>query len=208
MGGAADVASAAAPRGGRPRSVEADKAIVHATLELLGEVGPTGLTVEEVASRAGVSKATLYRRYPGKDQLIVDALASLNADLPVEVPDVGSTRDTLVLMLDTWRAGHATSLAGRLFPRVTAHARTNPPLFGCFYDRVIEPRRELFRLVLRRGIDRGELRGDVDIELAVTLLIAPTLYQLQLTAGGRDPAPGAGSAEFVDAVLDGLTPRG
>lgn len=202
------VASAAAHRGGRPRSAEADRAIVGATLELLGELGPTGLTVEEVASRAGVSKATLYRRYAGKDQLIVDALASLNDELPAETPDCGSTRDTLVLILEGWRAGYPTSLAGRLFPRVTAHARSNPPLFGCFYDRVIEPRRERFREVLRRGVARGELRDDLDVELAVTLLIAPTLYQLQLSAGGRDPAPGSGAAELVDAVLDGLAVRG
>lgn len=201
------VDSATAHRGGRPRSAEADRAIVAATLELLGELGPTGLTVEEVASRAGVSKATLYRRYAGKDQLIVDALASLNDELPAEAPDAGSTRDTLVLILETWRAGYPSSLAGRLFPRVTAHARSNPPLFGCFYDRVIEPRRERFREVLRRGVDRGELRADLDMELAVTLLIAPTLYQLQLSAGGRDPAPGSGAAELVDAVLDGLAAR-
>ena len=204
--GPADAKSHAArgARGpGRPRDERVDAAIVVATLDVLGEVGPTGLSVEEVAGRAGVSKATIYRRFPCKDDLVVAALASLNASLPSELPEL-STRDTLVGMVTAWWDNHESSQTGRLFPRVFAHARANPRMFCSFYDQVIEPRREQYRSALRRGVARGELRPDTNVELVTTLLIASTLYTLQVRAGGREAAPGAGPADFVDAVLAGF----
>jgi AcrR family transcriptional regulator len=190
---------------GRPRDEKAGFAIVAATLELLAEVGPTGLSVEEVASRAGVGKATIYRRFATKDDLVVAALASLNELLPSVSPE-GPVRDALVQVVTSWWDRYDDSQSGRLFPRVFAHARTNPRMFGSFYDTVIEPRRELFRSAIRAGIAAGELRPDTDVELLTTMLIATTLYMLQIRASGRDAAPGSGPAQLVDAAIAGFLP--
>ena len=94
-----------------------------------------------------------------------------------------------------------------VFQRVMAHAKSNPRLFESFYDAVIEPRRELFRVVLRRGIERGEIRPDADIELLVTLILGSSVYMNQVRSSGRDPAPGAGADALVDAALAGFLAR-
>ncbi len=191
---------------GRPRDERADQAIMTATLDLLSEVGPTGLSVEEVATRAGVGKTTIYRRFATKDDLMVAALATLNDALPTTLPD-GSTRETLVGMVSGWWEHQTSSPTGQLFPRVLAHAKNNPRMFCSFYDQVIEPRREVYRTIIRRGIARGELREDTDIELMTTLVISSSVYTLQVRASGRDVAPNAGPAEFVDAILTGFLAR-
>jgi hypothetical protein len=80
-------------------------------------------------------------------------------------------------------------------------------MFGCFYDSVIEARRDLYRQIIRRGVASGELRPDTDVELLTTLVISSTLYVLQVRAAGRDATAGAGPAELVDAILDGFLPR-
>ncbi len=191
---------------GRPRSVEADKAILDATLVLLAEVGPTALSVEEVASRAGVGKTTIYRRFATKDDLVVASLASLNESLPTEIAE-GTVRDSLVAMVTGWWAQQADgSTSGQLFHRVLAHAKTNPQMFCAFYDQVIEPRRDRYRDVVRRGIARGELRDDTDVELMTTLIISSSVYVLQMRASGRDASPGSGPGDFVDAILRGFLP--
>jgi len=196
-----DVCASRGP--GRPRDARADEAIIGTTLSLLSEVGITGLSIEEVAARAGVSKATIYRRFDSKDALIVAALASLNADLPVEIP-VGPTRDVLVNFFESWWQSHPSSQSGQLFPRLFGHARSHPELFGSFFDQVIEPRRDFFRRVIRQGIDQGELRVDTDVELVTTLLISSSVYTLHLRAAGRDVAPGSTPTDFVDAVIAGF----
>jgi AcrR family transcriptional regulator len=189
---------------GRPRSVEADKAILDAALVLLAEVGPTALSVEEVASRAGVGKTTIYRRFATKDDLVVASLASLNESLPTEIAE-GNVRDRLVAMVTGWWAQQADgNPSGQLFHRVLAHAKRNPQMFCSFYDQVIEPRRDLYRTVVRRGIERGELREDTDVELMTTLIISSSVYVLQMRASGRDASPGSGPADFVDAILRGF----
>jgi AcrR family transcriptional regulator len=201
----ADTAETSVRGPGRPRDERVDRAILATTLDVLAEVGPTGLSVDEVATRAGSSKTAIYRRFSTKDDLIVAALASLNASLPAQPPD-GSARDALVLLVSGWWDQYATP-TGQLYPRVLAHAKNNPRMFCSFYDQVMEPRRELYRSAIRRGIDAGELRADTDVELLTTLVVSSTVYTLQVRASGRDPAPGAGPAELVDAILDGFRPR-
>jgi AcrR family transcriptional regulator len=190
---------------GRPRDERVDAAIMASTLDLLAEVGPTGLSVDEVATRAGVSKTAIYRRYSTKDDLVVAAIATLNELLPAEPPP-GSARDALVAMVSAWWEQYS-SPNGQLFPRVLAHAKNNPRMFCSFYDQVMEPRRDLYRTAIRRGIETGELRPDTDVELMTTLIVASSVYTLQVRTSGRDAAPGAGPAEVVDAVISGFEPR-
>ncbi len=194
---------------GRPRDPHTGQAILQAALELLADKGLTGLSIEDVATRAGVGKATIYRRWEGKDELVADALGTMNDDLLLPDRDpaaTGSSRQTLTGMLDAIIYKQADSCSGRLFPRLLGHAKSNPDLFAVFYDRVIEPRRAALRGVVEAAQASGEI-GPIDSDLAITLLLAPVAYRNMMAVGGRDPAPGATTADLVDAVLDGLAPR-
>jgi AcrR family transcriptional regulator len=200
-------AAVSRPRGpGRPRDERADRAILDATLQLLAEVGPTGLSVEEVAVRAGVSKATIYRRFQTKDDLVVGCLSGLVVARPDDVP-VGSVHDRLVFLVEHWWSSYVTSSNGQVFHRVLAHAKSNPRLFEAFYDEVIEPRRELFRAVLRDAVATGEVRADADLELVITMIVGTSVYTNQTRSAGRDPMPGSGPHELVDAALASVLAR-
>ena len=193
---------------GRPRSTEADRAITEATLSLLAEVGLGAFAVEEVAARAGVSKATIYRRFPNRDALIVESLAQVMDTAPRPlVEESESTRDVLVRMVNGMRDWYGDSPNGALMTRMLGYARSNPALFGCFYDRVIVSRRSMVKALLVRGVARGEIRTELDLDLAVTMIVSPTLYLATVEAGGRDAAPGSSAEQVVDVILNGLAPR-
>jgi AcrR family transcriptional regulator len=188
-------------RPGRPRRIEVDRAIVAATLDILVEEGYTALTVEAVAARAGVGKTTLYRRWPSKDLLIADALASVNDELP-PVPAAGSIRDRLVEMLENVRLRGPETFSGRIMPRMVAYARSHPHLYAMYTERVLEPRRERLRALLREGVASGELRPDLNIDVATTCFVAPMLYSSLVLCSG-DQAPEGLSEQIVDLVLNG-----
>src|SRR5204862_6257627 len=99
---------------GRPREARADRAIVTATLELMAERGVRDLRMDDVADRAGVGKATIYRRYRSKDALVTDAVATLVSE--IEMPDAGSTRADLLALMGQAVALYSGSLAARLMP--------------------------------------------------------------------------------------------
>ncbi|MGN9807139.1 TetR/AcrR family transcriptional regulator [Micromonospora sp. L32] len=170
--------TADAPRSpGRPRSVRADEAIIEATLDLLAE-GSTieALSIEAIASRAGVGKATIYRRWPGKDALLLDALRRLKGVLPQPVGH--SVRDDLVLIVGA--VGHNIDpRAAKIMPCLVPEVNRSPDHFQ-LYQNIIEPRRQLMREVLRRGIRTGELRADLDVEVTMALLTGPMLIQRML----------------------------
>jgi AcrR family transcriptional regulator len=197
-------APVAAPRPvGRPRDPKCDTAIVAATLELLAEAGYSALTMEAVAARAGVGKATLYRRFPNKQQLVIEAVATLNEQ---PEPDGGlGVREELVALLEAIRRKSSASLAGKIFPRLVGESVDNPELMSSYREQVLLPRRERFAAVLRRGIEEGLLRRDVDVEHAIDLLVGPMAYRNLLRA---DLPPGPElAARIVDDVLAGLAPR-
>lgn len=187
---------------GRPRSLEADTAIIDATLELIVTDGIDGLSVESVAARAGVGKATIYRRWANKEELVVDALASLNDALP-DIPDADNVRDRLVVMLDQTRTKSLETCSGRLMPRMLSYATQHPDLFRQYFEHVIQPRRDRYRVVLADGIASGELRPDLDIEVTATLIAAPMLYLHLMQAAMGSPPLGT-SEKLVDMVLDGI----
>jgi len=195
-----------APRSpGRPRSEQADRAILDATLDLLAEVGVTALSIEAVAARAGVGKTTIYRRWPSRDALVVDALGTLTERLP---PVRGeSVRDDLVLLVDSIRRRSLDSRVGRILPRMVGEQASHPELALCYRRSVVEPRRERVREVLRRGVASGELRADLDVELALALVTGPMLAQVMLGPGRAGPLPSSLSARLVDAALEGMRPR-
>ena len=193
-------------RRGRPRSVEADAAILDATLQLIDEDGLTGLSVEAVAARAGVGKATIYRRWPSKEALVASALGRCAEEMPVAEMTGASLRDQLVAYVEQIRLKSPETRGGRIMPRMLSHAGRSPELFQIYFDQVIRPRRARVRLALERAVAAGELRDDIDLDLAVTMVTAPMLYLNLVQSANGAPRPGSSEA-LVDAVLSGLTPR-
>ena len=182
---------------GRPRSEEAHQAILDATLELLVEVGFSALTVEGVAQRAGVGKATIYRRWASKLPLVVEAFGQLPG---FEEVDTGrlevDLKETLKAYLQVF---HSTSL-GAVFPSLVGERAHNPEL-----SKLLEPvtsnRREPFVRIFERARDRGEIANDVDVNLAADLVVGPISVALFF----RGRAPSAKMAgPIVDLALAGI----
>jgi len=188
-----------ARRPGRPRSAAADSAILQATLELLLDEGYRGLTMEQVRARSGVGKATLYRRYASKEELVAAAVRHLNQQIPV--PDTGNVRDDILAVAGSVLAAAARVGAATFMPRMLAESAGDADMHAIFYENLVAPRRAVVAEVLRRGVERGELRPDLDIELAIDMLTGPWVYRL-LISGGQltaiDPEP------LLDLVLGGI----
>jgi len=184
---------------GRPRSARAEQAIIDAVLELIAEgVAIEALSVEAVAARAGVGKATIYRRWPSKEELVVEAVASLK----VPLPDVAgnSVREDLITLLRATAQETGTPRPG-VMSCVLSQVQRSPQLYG-WYQRAIEPRRECVRDVLRRGIELGELRADLDLEVTLGLLTAPVILQRMVRWNPHLDGPDL-PERVVDSVLGG-----
>ena len=189
---------------GRPRCATREAAIVAATIELLAELGFAGLSVEAVAARAGVGKATIYRRWPNKEALVVDALASVTE--PVEPLADGSVRDNLVRLLDALRHRVEATEPGKVLRSLVGASFTNDELRARYRDRMLLPRRRVLEDVLRAGVDDGTLRPDLDVDRAVDLLVGPVMYRLLLRPEDG-PIPRRWIEQLVDEVLAGLAAR-
>ncbi len=189
---------------GRPRSAAADEAILQAALELLAEDGYRALTMERVRERSGVGKATLYRRYGSKEELVKAAIVHLNSDVPVP-EDTGSVIGDFAATAQTIIAGAARTGALTLMPRLLSEVVGDPEMHALFSEHLVEPRRRVVRAIVERAKARGELRADLDPDLAVDVMVGPMIYRL-IIAGGE--VSGIGNpADVLTAVLDGLRPR-
>jgi AcrR family transcriptional regulator len=197
-GGAPD----AARRPGRPRSERAEQAIIEATIEALGERGIDGVHCEDVAARAGVGKATLYRRWAGKEDLLIAAFAAMKHPLPQ--PRGESVRDDLVALLAVVASDADDPRFAQQYALLHGAGERYPRLVARYKEQVVEPRRELVRTVLRRGVETGELRPGIDVEVAMLLLTGAVLAR-----GKHDASPAA--PRFVESAVDelllGLAPR-
>jgi len=191
--------SAARPPG-RPRSAHADEAIIEAVLNLLVE-GSTveALSMEAVATRAGVGKATIYRRWPNKEALVMDAIAALKGAYPELAGE--SVHDDLIALLASMQKPH-NSRAGQIMPCLAPEMRRNPELYHRYID-WMEQRREVMRDVLRRGVATGELIPDLDVELTLALLTGPMTLQATLNWHPRLNTEGL-ATRVVDTVLIGI----
>jgi AcrR family transcriptional regulator len=176
---------------GRPRSEEAHQAILDATLALLSEVGYSALTVEGVAGRAGVGKATIYRRWSSKLPLVVEAFGQLPA---LEDVDTGSLADDLKTMLRNYLALFNDTPLAAVLPSLAGERAHNAELSELF-DPVMRARRQPLVRALERGVARGEIAPDVDLELAADLIVGPIAVRLFFT--GRVIHQG-----LVDPVVD------
>ncbi|MFI7386736.1 TetR/AcrR family transcriptional regulator [Streptomyces sp. NPDC049813] len=188
---------------GRPRSEAAEQAIVEGVIALLEDGVPLAdLSIERIARTAGVGKATIYRRWSGKDELFVDVLRSIEAPDP-DLPGT-SLRDDLVRLLDHLRRRGLDMRRSALLHNVFAQMKTLPRLWHAYHEIVIEPRRRLMHDVLRRGVADGELPAGTDIELAGDLLAGPMLLRSVLRADA--PLADDLAERIVDLALAGLRP--
>jgi AcrR family transcriptional regulator len=169
---------------GRPRSEKADEAILAATLEMVAAHGVAGTTIEGVAAEAGVGKTTIYRRWPSKNDLIIAAISELAPS--GEPPDTGSMSGDMAALAALQRRRLASTGLLTIVPRVLAESLNDPDLHDAFLDQVVNPLRGLLRLFIERGIERGELRPDLDVEALVDLLHAIPVYKILMSRG--DPA--------------------
>ncbi|AHV96057.1 TetR/AcrR family transcriptional regulator [Paenibacillus sabinae] len=164
---------------GRPRNVEAEKAILSASYDLLLETGFGAVTVEKIAERAKVSKATIYKWWPNKAAVVMAGyLCAASERLPI--PDTGSVYDDIII--------HASNLArflstreGKVITELIGEGQFDPGLAEAYRAEFFHPRRLEARQLLERGAQRGELREGLDISLCIDLLYGPIFYRLLIT---------------------------
>ena len=187
---------------GRPRSEQARQAILRSTLKILGKNGFSGFKIEEVAARASVGKATVYRWWPNKGALIADAFAS-STTRRLRFPDTGSVytdmSQQMRQLIKVFR-----SRRGRIVSAILAAGQTDKDLIEAFRERFLWPRRHEAYATLRRGIQRGELRKDLDPDLLLDSLYGPIYMRFLIQHDRLTP-------EFVDRlctlVLSGARPQ-
>jgi AcrR family transcriptional regulator len=179
-------------RGGRT-----EQAILAATRELLAEGGVHRLTVEGVAARSGVAKTTIYRRWRSKDELALAVLLDMVEQI-VEVPDLGDTRAELIAFLNGAVEILGTTLMGRVMQGLVSDLATDPALGRAFRERVVAYRVSEMRRLVERGVERGDLRPGIDVDLLHEALFGPVYYRLLLSGGALDTGL---AARIVDAVL-------
>ena len=182
---------------GRPRSEEASRAILEATLSLLGKNGFAGLRVDEIAELAGVSKATIYRRWPSKVELAVEAFSHL-PDLP-EPTHGDLVGDLAQLVMHLLELFEKAPLAGVL-PAFAAERAQNTE-FAAMLAPAIRDKRSSFFTVLRRGMDEGELPSTLNLDVTVDMLIGPSLTRVFVTGDVVDERY---VRETVGIVLRGI----
>ena len=186
---------------GRPRSVAADEAINDATRELLAEEGYAGLTMSGVATAAGVSTATLYRRWKSKVDLVVAVLLAGAEEHPL--PDTGTLRGDLREVLRTIVDVKQNEQSIKIMSAVVGELARNPELAVAFRTALVAPRRAQFAALFERAASRHELRADVDFELATDLVFGPVYQRMLIT--GR-PVTRAVANNLIDLVLKALQP--
>ncbi len=195
--GAGAISPGATAAAGRPRSEQTHRAILDATLALLSEVGFAALTVEGVASRAGVGKATIYRRWASKLPLVVEAFDGLPG---FEETDTGTLAGDLKAMLSGYLKNFLATPLATVYPSLAAERSHNPAL-GEVLDPVLVGRRRPLDAALERAVARGEIAADTDLEMASDLIVGPIAVRLFFRGARIHPAM---VDDMVELALHGI----
>lgn len=198
-----DEATAEAPRRGRPRSEKARLAILEAAAELLLARGLSAVSMDAVAERAGVSKATIYRWWPTKETLALDALYNEWAAVQPRTRSTGTLRGDLLGLLRPWVRLASSRPYGRVIGALVTEAQTDPEFAKIYRSRFVEPRREQARVIFRAAIERGEIPADTKIEVALDMLYGPLYHRL---LHGHAPLNERFVRDVVDTTLGGIMP--
>lgn len=189
---------------GRPRDPEVDRAILEATVELLAEEGFGGLSIEAVAARAEVGKTTVYRRWPSKIPLVLDAITQLKVPTAVVIADDMSTEDALIRVMSEGLRAHANEATDRILAGLVGAMSQDPELAAAVRSGLMAKRRAVVFGLIERGKTRGEIRPDTDVEVIADLLSGPVVMRKMIT--GR-PVNARFVRQVVSTVIDGAAPR-
>jgi AcrR family transcriptional regulator len=161
---------------GRPRSQQAHQAILQATLELLSDVGFERLSIEAIATLAGVGKTTIYRRYSSKEELVADAIESIRQE--VTIPDTGSLEGDLEALIKNAAQISLTAVGRKAVGMIMSSAASNPQFAQIYWTKYLQPRQQAFAVVIERAKARKEVQPDLDSNLAFTAISGIMLYAL------------------------------
>jgi AcrR family transcriptional regulator len=204
----ADAPAEHAPRPGRRRNHTRDPEILHAALDVLADTGYDGMTIDMVAARAKAGKATLYRRWPSKAELVLDAVACMKQnDIDyAHLPDTGTLRGDLIAMIKPHSIEDSERKLQIMAGLVSMLSR-DPDLAEAVNAVIVEPRAAVSRILMRRAADRGEISPDCDIETLSLITPSMTAYRVLVL---KKPVDRPFLVSLIDGVLlpaVGLSPR-
>jgi AcrR family transcriptional regulator len=188
---------------GRPRSERAHRAILQAANDLLESEQFAAVTVEAIAERAGVSKATVYRWWPNRAAVVMDGFLSIVSS-QVPFPHTGRAREDIRIHMRRLAEAFSGKI-GSTVAALIAEGQSDPELAEALRSRWLSVRREEAREILELGTERGELRDDIDPEVAVDVLYGPIYYRLLV---GHAPLDNDFADALADHVFAGLAARG
>jgi AcrR family transcriptional regulator len=191
------------PRRGRPRSTTADRVILVAAAEVMAEKGINGLTIEEVAFRAGVGKTTIYRRWSSRGTLALDAFLA-EFDGQRGLPDTGTFAGDLRAALGAWVKAVSGTSAGTMLVGLIAEIQHDRNLAVAWQSQVIAPLRAQYSIMLDRGVTRGEIPAETDAGVVLDLVFGACYYRL---LQGQRPLNEQFVNQIVDVVAAGVGAR-
>jgi AcrR family transcriptional regulator len=194
---------AAVSRRGRPRSEKASAAILRAAAELLLDRGLEAVSMDAVAQHAGVSKATIYRWWPTKEAVALDALYAEWSEHGPDAPDTGSLRADLLALLRPWARRVRNRPYATVIGTFIAKANRDPQFASEYLERLVTPRREIAKVVFKRAAERGEIPPAARVEVALDLLYGALYHRL---LHGHLPLSDRFVTEVVDMTLNGIRP--
>ena len=173
----------------RPRSEEAHEKVIHAALALFGERGIEATSMDAIARASGVSKATIYKHWADKEALLMEVMVFLHGlDEEREDYDTGDLQRDLAAVLSHKPPGEQEDARRRLVPTFIAYSAVHPEFGTAWRHRVTEPPRQALKRILERSIRRGLLKPDVDLDVAVALMLGPLLYW-HIFVNCKQPSP-------------------
>jgi AcrR family transcriptional regulator len=197
------VSQATATQRGRPRSETARKAVLAAAAELLLDHGLHAVSMDAVAERAGVSKATIYRWWPKKEILALDMLFTEWSAVTPAKYESGVLRSDLRALLLAWTRLATSRPYGRMAAALLAEARTDPAFSDEYQRRILEPRRDQARMIFAHAVARGEIPAETKVEVAIDLLYGPLYHRL---LHGHAPLDDQFVDDVVEMALCGIQP--
>lgn len=185
---------------GRPRDARVDQSILEAALDLFLEDGFDAMSIESVADRAGVGKTTIYRRWRSKEELVVATIDTLYEGM--EIPDTGDVLADLTTVVRHMHGLIRNTKAGHALPRMASELARGTPLGHAYMRNVMAPRLAAVGAALQRAKDRGELRMDLDVQIAVASIVGPMMFLV--VTGGMANFDDDLAARLVDQAIDGM----
>ncbi|HEX8730525.1 MAG TPA: TetR/AcrR family transcriptional regulator [Ktedonobacterales bacterium] len=190
-------------RPGRPRSAEAEQAIIEAALRELADEGLAGMSLEGVAARAGVGKTTIYRRWPNKEALVMDAIIRIKP--PLRSFDTGNLRSDIESYLLNLQHMLGDPNTQRLTLRLVGEIASRPAWFTGYLAEAMKPNYQALKDMINRARERGELRADADVTLVADMIGGAPFYHMMLAYFLPDQPP-LDVHRYVDLLWEGLKP--